>query len=123
MVRLFLHVCIPLLVAVALYAWFRTGDFQFLKICPLPFRGCFADCLPVWITGSLPDCLWLYSFMTWMRHGNSWGGWVAAAIAIGSECLQGLHYAGGTFDLIDLFAYAAAIIANICFFRSPPSFS
>ena len=72
--------------------------------------------LPDWFLFSLPDGLWLLSYLLFIRHvwaGRSaharWG-WTAMGliISIGHEFAQAAGWVMGTFDWVDVLAYTMA---------------
>ena len=76
------------------------------------------DALPDWFLFSLPDGLWLLSYLLFIRHvwaGSSvralrgWTG-MGLLISIGHEFAQAAGWVIGTFDWLDLLAYTVATL-------------
>lgn len=71
-----------------------------------------------WIKYSLPDGLWLFSYM--FLIDTIWGGkislsyyfflWVQPTIAVVSEVLQVFGWLPGVFDILDLVCYVGAVV-------------
>ena len=71
-----------------------------------------------WIKYSLPDGLWLFSYM--FLIDTIWEGkilvsyyfflWVLPAVAVGSEVLQVFGWLPGVFDILDLVCYVGAVV-------------
>jgi len=68
-----------------------------------------------WVVYSLPDGLWLFSYILLMGciwnfnlKRSFYASFPLAFIAIGSELLQILGWVPGTFDVVDLLCYLAA---------------
>lgn len=111
------HSLIPYLIGVFIYIMcrgFSLGGLQLKSI--KSYSGCL--CSNNFITYSLPDGLWLYSFATTIVI--IWNGsinkknivWISflAGIALIGELGQFVGIIKGTFDIYDLLAYLLAII-------------
>ena len=77
--------------------------------------------LPNWVLFSLPDGLWLLSYLLFIRRiwaGSSVGAlqfWTGAGfvLSIGHELSQAAGWAMGTFDWMDLVAYSVAALVGM----------
>lgn len=110
-----LHVIIPIVMGVAIYALFR-GIYLLdptTKIFPV-FPSSSA---PDWLLYNLPDGLWLYSLLSVMiiiwrdvftKHFLFWI-ILASLISLVSEIFQAIGIIPGTFDWWDILAYLIAI--------------
>ena len=118
---------LSLLIAGSIYILFRTESlilfewFQWLQLMPAmaelrTFSMPWASQLPEWVVFSLPDGLWLLSFLLFVRVVWAdaskramwvWSG-VGMTISFGHELAQALGVVPGTFDWVDLLAYLVA---------------
>lgn len=116
-----------LLIGGAIYLGYRSGNlvmFQLLnKFGFSDFLNSFRDIganysIYDWIKYSMPDGLWLFSYMflidtIWDNHkcvSYYIFLWILPVIAIISELLQFIMIVPGTFDIMDLSCYLMAII-------------
>lgn len=104
-----------------LFDWLREiGVFEFIagyRHYTLPF----AENIPNWILYSLPDGLWLFSYVSFTlfiwdnkisKHSFLWI-FVVPILAICSEIGQLFNIIPGTYDLVDIFSYVFLIILAI----------
>ena len=95
--------------------------FDFLKLSPTVevMRRWSVDYpLPDWIKFSLPDGLWIASYLfimeaVWNGEKSLWSDtflWWVPIVAVGSEILQFFSVVPGTFDVVDLVCYLCAIV-------------
>lgn len=82
------------------------------------------SCFDSWIVYSLPDGLWLFSYIILMgaiwafdMHKSLLCSSPLIVIAIGSELLQIPHIVKGTFDVIDLLCYIAGSSIGIFYIK------
>lgn len=118
---------LPLLIGGFLYLGYRTErllmfdwvDNLGLRSTIYQFRlFCTEHPLPSWVYYSLPDGLWLLSYMLFMniiwskKEEVQYIIWlyILPVIAIVSEILQIFISEIGTFDIIDLLSYVSAIL-------------
>lgn len=107
-----------------MFGWLREiGVFEFTagyRHYTLPF----AENIPNWILYSLPDGLWLFSYVFFMliiwdnkisKHNIYWI-LLAPIFAICSEIGQLLNFVPGTFDLYDIYSYFFFFIFAFCIF-------
>lgn len=81
------------------------------------------DCLPDWFLYSLPDGLWLYSYMLFVRviwYGNNSAFKLfflalMPIMAFALEGLQFIHCFPGTGDIVDIVFYLAAVVLYVLF--------
>jgi glycopeptide antibiotics resistance protein len=82
--------------------------------------------LPNWFLFSLPDGLWVFSYLSltlWLwsnritKHNVVWL-FLVPIIAIFSEIGQALQIVSGTFDFTDLFFYSCGAILPFIFFTN-----
>lgn len=102
-----------------MFDWCKTiGIYQFIQ--QLRPQGNFDN----WIVYSLPDGLWLFSYIILM--GAIWAFDIRKSllcsaplivIAIGSELLQIPHIVRGTFDVIDLLCYITGSLIGIFYIK------
>lgn len=86
--------------------------------------------LPEWILFSLPDGLWLFSYVCLMLHlwkkSMPWPGliWTLAlpTLAVLFELIQSMVDSLGTFDWLDLFFYLTASIIPFVLFKKKINF-
>ena len=121
-----------LLVGGSIYLLFRTERllmFKFVRFihldAPLSYmRNALSYIqLPKWIKYSLPNFLWMMSYLliidvVWKGKFNLKSSiWYIGmpAIAVASEILQAFHLVSGTFDYLDLFSYLMPVILFILF--------
>lgn len=133
---LFGHI-ITIIVGGLIYLLFRTSTltmFSWLKYFGLSetvngFRNstlAFGDKLPDWILLSLPDGLWVFSYvclmlLVWHNSlNNKTFLWVlfAPLLAISSELGQLLGLIPGTFDIVDLILYLLGMTLPFIFFKN-----
>ena len=91
-----------------------------LRLYTLPI----SDHLPDWFLYSLPDGLWLFSYLSLVllvwdnvisKHNIHWL-LLVPTIALCSEIGQHLKIVPGTFDVMDLMFYISSIILSIIIF-------
>ena len=117
--RIILTIILPLILGGLIYILFRSDSllmFQWFDYIGLQqsittARQSFGHIyLPSWIIYSLPDALWIFSFISIMltiwrdkftRQSIFWI-FIAPTIGILSEIGQAFHFIRGTFDIIDL---------------------
>src|SRR5271157_5722932 len=76
---------------------------------------------PAWLLLSAPSALWSYAVVSWIgwvwrdRRSAERNCWIACGAALGplSEIGQGLRWVPGTFDVVDLALYLAAILLAV----------
>lgn len=80
--------------------------------------------LDCWIIYSLPDGLWLFSYILLMAalwNFDTRNTWLYSTplvvIAIGSEILQIPHIVSGTFDWVDLLCYLGATLLGYVYIK------
>jgi hypothetical protein len=96
-----------------MFAWYETMGFRSLTIALRKLTFPFAPKIPEWILFSLPDGLWIFSYVNLMLciwnnvvcFKNLFWVLIIPLLAIGSEIGQGLGLIPGTFDLADLLLY------------------
>lgn len=96
-----------------MFAWYETIGLGSLIIALRKLTFPFAPKIPEWILFSLPDGLWIFSYVSLMlciwNNNVSFKNlfWILSIpfLAIGSEIGQGLGLIPGTFDLADLLLY------------------
>lgn len=119
MYKILLRVVIPLTVGILLYVFFRkTADLQIVTFWGFNGLPKAAFSMPHFFTYNLPDGLWLYAFtnaiiLVWESELNSKSAvWIFTIPAIGflTELLQAQQLFMGTYDLMDLVAYAVAML-------------
>ena len=117
-----IHVILPLVLSALVYIGFRTNSikmFDWFDYLGIGFiisavkeaLNPFTNILPSWVYFSLPDGLWLYSFIStiiiiWYKH-HQLKYWVVAILLLGicSEIFQAIGWVRGTFDYNDLLMY------------------
>ena len=117
-----IHVIIPLVLSALIYIGFRTNFikmFDWFDYLGVDFiisavreaLNPFTNVLPSWVYFSLPDGLWLYSFISmiiiiWYKHYQL-KYWVVAILllSICSEIFQAIGWVHDTFDYNDLLMY------------------
>ena len=125
--KLWWHVLTPIAGGTAIYVlwrsptllvfrWLETmhlnGVVDMARHIALPIRGF----IPKWVLYSLPDALWVYSLMYYMRI--VWSGvasriawvWISSGLSliVAAEIGQALEVIRGRFDVYDLLACSAA---------------
>jgi len=131
---------LSLLTGTLVYLLFRSGNltvFSWLRIFHLQNTMAFMrqlvppnKQLPDWFLYAMPDGLWLFSYVTfllcmWNKEINiSNIYWIAAipSVAIGSELGQLFKLVPGTFDIQDLFMYAAGAVLPFILLRNDLTF-
>lgn len=127
-------ILLPVILGGSIYLLFRVDsllmfqwlDFFDLKESILRLREEIKIQLPAWIIFSLPDGLWLFSYVSLMlmlwSNKPSWQSffWIAImpCIAIISELLQYFKMLAGTFDIMDIYAYVLGFLLAIIFIKS-----
>lgn len=133
--QLFFGSFLTLLLGGLIYILFRTATlkmFSWYEIIGLgglthelrQFTFQFADNIPEWILFSLPDGLWIFSYVSLMlfiwRNSVSIKNifWISIIpiLAIGSELGQLFGFVIGTFDIADLLLYTFGMILPFIFF-------
>ncbi|WP_210148253.1 hypothetical protein [Chryseobacterium scophthalmum] len=122
--KLFFGSIISLIFGIAIYLLFRTSSlkvFGWLEILNIDFLNSdirkfsikYLEILPNWFLYSLPDGLWIFSYVCLMiyiwnfklnAHSFFWIGTIPL-IAIFSEIGQAINVIPGTFDFCDLLFY------------------
>lgn len=111
--RSLLHIAIPILCGIAVYALWR--GIYIVDIPPI-----LASRPPDWVIYNLPDGLWLYAFLSsivfiWEEE-FSWYFILWAAIVVVLSCLteimQAYNFINGTFDWNDMLAYLIAVMLS-----------
>jgi len=106
--------------SLVMFGWCKTLGIYDMVINLRP-----KESLKGWIVYSLPDGLWLFSYILLM--GSIWNfnlkrSFYASAplivIAIGSELLQIPEWVPGTFDVVDLLCYLAACGLGYVYLKS-----
>ena len=113
-----------------LFDWLSDiGVFEFIagyRHYTLPF----ADNIPNWILYSLPDGLWLFSYISFAliiwdnkisKHGFFWI-IIVPTIAICSEIGQLFNIIPGTYDLVDIFIYVLFFILAVKISYKPSNY-
>lgn len=120
--KILLRVVLPLVLGIFIYAFFRKAlgftiiDFWGLNELP---KASFS--IPNFVKYNLPDGLWLYAFMNaiilvWKSELNSKSAiWIFTIPTIGflTELLQAKQLFIGTYDVMDLIAYATAMLLSL----------
>jgi hypothetical protein len=113
-----------------LFDWLREiGVFEFIagyRHYTLPF----ADNIPDWILYSLPDGLWLFSYISfaliiWDNKISKYSFFwiiIVPIIAICSEIGQLFNIIPGTYDLVDIFIYVIFYILAVQIFYKPSNY-
>lgn len=111
--------------SIRIFSWFNTinifKSIEFIRNYTLEYETLF----PEWIRFSLPDGLWLFSFISlvliiWKHEINSHNLlWfiVLPLIAILSEIAQHKSIIPGTFDWVDLAMYALGLILPFIIYK------
>lgn len=110
-----------------MFSWYETTGLSGLTNELRKLTLHFADNIPEWILFSLPDGLWIFSYVSLMlviwRNSVSIKSifWILAIpfIAIGSELGQFWGLVIGTFDLVDLLLYVVGMTLPFIFFTKP----
>ena len=127
-------ILLPVILGGSIYLLFRVDSllmFQWLEFFDLKesllrLRECIKIEFPDWVIFSLPDGLWLFSYVSFMlmiwRHKPSWQSffWIGIMpfIAIASEVLQYFKVLVGTFDIMDIYAYLIGFLLAIVFIKN-----
>lgn len=121
----------------AVYVWFRSsglvmftllGD-KDVVLSSIPFRTItisYGHALPDWFLYSLPDGLWLASYLCLMaflwrgsiKAANAFWYTVVPVMAIASEFAQLGGYIPGTFDPLDVACYVVATLIPLAFLNT-----
>lgn len=119
-----IHVLLPFVLGCGIYLYGR--DTSQLMISTLIRVPTFINKIifPNWILYSLPDGLWLYSFLMWLiiiwKFKYSLQSCIWYSLLVGSsllsEYLQKIGFLSGTFDWNDIDSYIIAAI--VCFFNT-----
>lgn len=127
-----LHVLLPLAVGAAIYAGWRDQTLLGWRWAEAlgagdvagAIRGALraaASGLPSWVVYTLPDALWVYA-LAWSlgrlhlrapRSERALAVAVPIAMGPGAELAQLVGWLPGTFDVLDVFATAAALGATV----------
>lgn len=108
-----------------MFAWYETIGLSSLTIALRKLTFPFAPKIPEWILFSLPDGLWIFSYVSLMlciwnntvSFKNLFWILIIPFLAIGSEIGQGLGLIPGTFDLADLLLYILGMTLPFLFFN------
>lgn len=108
-----------------IYLMFRSESLVMFRWCEMLHIKKYVDSLrisyilPQWVIYSLPDGLWLCSYVLFVSaiwNFDLKQGWPyifsLPAIAIGSELAQAFGWINGTFDWIDLVCYVFGLLAG-----------
>ena len=114
-----------------MFRWFDMFGISRLIEGIRHFTLAFIGNLPDWLVFSLPNGLWLFSYITlilyiWGNHiSNKNIFWVALLplIALFSEFGQLVNLIPGTYDAIDVVLYIVGLIMPILFFKSSIKFT
>lgn len=109
-----------------MFSWFDSINLSAviseLRLYTLPL----SDYLPNWFLYSLPDGLWLFSYLSILlvvwdneisKHNIHWL-FIVPVVAIFSEIGQHFEIIPGTFDVIDLTFYIAGTVLPILIFTN-----
>ena len=120
LLRVFCVVLFPIILGIGIYALTRPQGTLLSGFVYNSRIHC-----PAWITYNLPDAIWLFSFLSciqivWGKNSVEKYLWILgiAFVSIATEFLQYLHIIPGTFDVLDIFSYVLATLANLFIFRS-----
>lgn len=114
-----------------MFSWYKTiglgGILKGLRKSTIPF----AENIPEWILFSLPDGLWIFSYvclilLIWKNSvslKNIFWLLIIPILAIGSELGQLFGLIIGTFDLTDLLLYILGITLPFIFFKQSINFN
>ena len=111
--------------SLVMFKWFAAlsldKPIEYLRDSTLPFK----DQLPDWFLFSLPDGLWIFSYITltlmiWGKVNKQNLFWIffIPFIAVSSELGQLFNIVPGTFDAIDLIFYIAGAVFPLVFFKN-----
>jgi len=108
-----------------MFSWYETIGLGGLTIELRKMTSQFADKIPEWILFSLPDGLWIFSYVSLMlfiwRNSVSIKNifWISIIpiLAIGSEIGQLFGLVSGTFDFADLLLYLFGMTLPFIFFN------
>ena len=126
---------ITLLIGGLIYVLFRTSSllmFSWYKTIGLGgiLKGLRKSTIPEWILFSLPDGLWIFSYVSlilliWKNSvslKNIFWILIIPILAIGSELGQFFGVLTGTFDLTDLMLYIFGMTLPFIFFKQSINF-
>lgn len=122
--KIFLASILSLILGTAIYLLFRASSlkiFNWLEILTIDFRSSdirnfsisYIEKLPNWFLFSLPDGLWIFSYVCLMvciwnfkfNYQSIFWICIIPIIAISSELGQAINLVKGTFDILDLVFY------------------
>lgn len=131
LIRITKHSLIPLLFGGLIYVLFRSqslimfgwvnaiGMYELINLLRT-YINANETLIPNWFFYSLPDGLWMYSFVSALIIANDykWNKykyWLLLPIlfGIGIEFLQLLGFFKGTFDVNDLFFYSVGVVLSV----------
>lgn len=108
-----------------MFKWISASDSKYdleeIRIAALSIR----DLMPDWFLFSLPDGLWVFSYvsglmMVWdnrLNRTNYFWIFIIPVLALGSELCQAFDAVPGTFDLMDVAFYLIGAIAPVKLFK------
>lgn len=107
-----------------MFVWYETIGLSSLTIALRKLTFPFAYKIAEWILFSLPDGLWIFSYVSLMlciwnntvSLNNFFWILIIPFLAIGSEIGQGLGFIPGTFDVADLLLYILGMTFPFLFF-------
>lgn len=109
-----------------MFEWFELARLDFFVYALRDSFGGYSESLPNWILFSLPDGLWVFSFVTLMLliwdtlTLNSLKWFITVPLfAFGSEIGQLLNLLPGTFDSLDLTFYALGTVCPFMIYQIP----
>jgi len=109
-----------------MFKWFSnlsiSQPIEVIREITLPFE----EYLPNWFLFSLPDGLWVFSYVSLMlliwnvelKRNNFLWIMFAPIIAVFSEIGQALKIVSGTFDILDLIFYCIGAVAPVLIFTN-----
>lgn len=100
---------IPLVLACLIYVLFRSRPTIVEEILGLNFPATFSHLERTVLIGSLPDALWFYFLLSWIKSAGYSASILMLVLTISSEFAQ-LQFTPGTFDPFDVAAYMSAFI-------------
>ena len=112
-----LHILLPILTGLAFYLFIRKENSLFEEW--INWSATIKLELPAVLTGTLPDFLWCYAFLSFQQL--VWGSWGRVPFLLRSliyflvpftELLQYWHVLHGTADILDVAAYLLAFIIH-----------
>ena len=128
-----IHIILPLLIGLIIYALFRNGDLKIYEwLEAIGYKASFdfnllgsrlATHIPNWLKFSLSDGIWIYVFtssifLIWSHKVNTFWLITPLVIGIGLELSQLYKFIPGTFDYVDLlFLVSAYVLALTSGFR------